>query len=474
MIRLFAARVVMRDSPPAAGAVVAWWVSLVALVGATASVVAGLGGIPLMGVLLAAGVTFLSVTAMRWCVPTIAVSIIGVALGVASLFVTLAVTSGFEGELVRRLARLNGHVMITKYGLDFAEYDRIADRVLDDYPEVTAASPFAWGSAALVRDVTEREIEEGRAGEPAVIAIKGLDPQRAAKLEGLRECMQGGDLAALRPADPGVEPGAVVGHRLARRLSVEVGDHITLVAPAALDGTQSAMDRPPKQASFEVTDLLETGVAELDERLVMLHLTAAQALLFRKGRVTGIELALDDPRRAPAMARTLEADLNANRPLELYRTSTWMDANAGVLSVIRQVRAVVSLVLGLLIVVAAASLISSLLLLVRRKRAQIAILSAMGATRWTLFLAFETVGVLAGTLGAMAGLVFGGFYLFLLRQLDMPLEAEVYGIERLPLEVHALDALAPAIVSVLACALVAGPVALAATRVRPVDDLRGA
>ncbi|HLT38891.1 MAG TPA: hypothetical protein VK034_21535, partial [Enhygromyxa sp.] len=77
------------------------------------------------------------------------VSVLGLALGVASMFVVLGVGSGVEGLLISSLARLNGHAMINKYGLDFFEYEEVAAGLEDD-PRVHAASPFVFGVGAIV------------------------------------------------------------------------------------------------------------------------------------------------------------------------------------------------------------------------------------------------------------------------------------------------------------------------------------
>jgi lipoprotein-releasing system permease protein len=421
---------------------------------------------PLVGVFISS-LALLAGFCIRTFRPTIAVSVIGVALGVASLFTVLSVTSGFERELTARVARLSGHVLVTKYGLDFTEYERLAAEWEAD-PQVVMASPFVWGSAALVLE-TQGEAER----EPTIVIVKGVDPEHAQRSSLLSECVAGGDLpASLRPANPGVDPGIVLGHRLAARLGVGIGERVVLVSPEALDGTGLANGGPPGRAQFEVRDLLETGVSEFDSDLVLVHLTGAQALLFGKGRVSGIELELADPSLANEFAARTDGLLNEGRRLPLFRAGSWEQYSQSTLVVIRQVRTVVSVVLGLMVLVAGSSLVASLLLLVRRKQTQIAVLSALGADRRRIFWAFETTGLLTGVYGAGLGLLLGGLYGAVLVLFPFPLDSGVYPLDHLPVAFSPADALVPALMAVVICALVSGPLAYSASRVRPIDVLR--
>jgi lipoprotein-releasing system permease protein len=424
--------------------------------------------VPLL--VFASSVTLLAAVGARLFNPMIAVSVIGIALGVASLFTVLSVTSGFEVELTRRIARLSGHVLLTKYGLDFNEYEELATEQETD-SRVVMASPFVWGSAAIVREPEPGE--PAREVEPVIGIVKALDPDHVSRSSLLLECLATGDPAkTLRPADPGLDPGAVLGHGLAQRLGVQVGDHIALVSPEALDGTRAAIGGPPKRARFEVTDLLDTGVSEFDSGMVLVHLTAGQSLLFGRKRVSGIEIELADPRQATAFAAQLDAGLNHGRRVPLYRAGTWEQYSQSTLAVIRQVRAVVSVVLGLMVLVAGGALVSSLLLLVRRKRRQIASLGAMGASGPRIFLIFEAAGILTGVYGVIAGLALGGVYAFVLARFRYPLDPDIYPIDHLPVAFSAWDLIVPSALAIAVCSIVSGPLALMAARVRPVEALR--
>lgn len=407
--------------------------------------------------------------AQRFSVP-IAVSVLSLALGVGSLIAVLGVIRGATGEMLGRLARLNGHVLVAKYGLDFSEYERIADDLLAVEGEAIAASPYARGAAAIAVPGTS----DGEAAPPAIVVVKGVLPHRAREFTGFEEMFVEGDLErGLRPANALIAPGCALGVELADRLAVGLGDTVVLVAPAALDGNLDGDSGPPRRAELEVGALVSTGIVSLDERLVVTHLTAAQYVLFGKNRVSGIEFEVADPDHAKAVAERFDTRLNADRHDRLYITGSWEGRGEGTLEIVMKVRVVATLVLGLILLVASGSLVGALLLTLRRNRRSIAVLSTLGATRGRIFWIFEATGVVVGLWGTALGVALGSSLVWVIAAVRLPLDASRYPIQTLPAELSLADAAPPCLFALGLCMLVTGPVARAAARVRPLDALRG-
>jgi lipoprotein-releasing system permease protein len=481
---MVAARLALRERPPrrAVGRVLV--VSAVATGAATIALLLT-SSMWLVAVCGVAGMALLGTVCLRLFPTAMAVSVFGIALSCASLMTVLAVTTGFEREILRAVARVNGHVLLTKYGLDFFEYEVVSDRWLAD-PRVTAASPFAFSMVAVVKadpsvgdarmsdedallaDVPDGEQVDGEPDlGPSVVVGKALDPERAEGLEGIHDVLAHGDLDALRPADTRHRPGIVLGDALAREIGVEVGDHVRMVVPAEIDGNDDPdVPREPRHATFVLLDTLHTGTSELDRNLALVHITAGQALFFREGRVTGIEFQLVDPDLAGVVAQEMQDAMGYP-----YRTSTWREANDALLAGIDEIRIALSLVLGLMVLVAASSLIASLLLVVRRKRHDIAVIIAVGGDPSLVFWVFEAVGLLAGLAGAALGIGLGGLYCLVLHAFEYPLVGEIYPVDHLPVQVSALDALGPALVAVMLCGIASGPVAVLASKTRVVAGL---
>lgn len=465
LVTMMARRLALRpDRPPRS--VLRWlWGSLAVTAAGASAVFLGSTHFAWVGLVAVGSMAALVGAALRFFPTAMAVSVVGIALSCASLMTVLGVTSGFEAEVVRSVAKFNGHVLLTEYGLDFDEYDEVSTRLLKD-PRIIAASPFAYSMIAVVRVTEPHEDNDG----PLVVIGKGVDPKRAANLEGFAESFQGGSLDALRPGGTLVTPGLVLGDALARELGVSVGDKVRVVVPAEITGAAGELTNEPRHAEFELTDLIHTGVSELDRNLAMMHLTAGQALFFGEGRVTGIELQLTDPRDAKPVAKDIEAILNGPS-VPRFRTSTWEETNASLLIALRQVRIAVVIILGLMSVVASSSLVASLLLIVRRKRHDIGVMMAVGSSRALVFWVFESIGLVAGLAGAVLGLMLGGLYCLVIQAYQYPLVGDVYPVDHMPVELGVLDALVPAIVAVGLCGLASGPVAVRASKVRLLSAL---
>ncbi len=502
LLRLCAGRLAFRERPAAARVRIAGFVAVAVALGCAVAIALGAHHVALLVALALASLIALPLVCLRLFPAAMAVSVVGIALSCASLMTSLAVTSGFLSEISRAVARFNGHVLMTKYGLDFFEYEAIADRVLSD-ERVVAASPFAFSMVAIVPDdgatpattsshvtgvdpsssadpwapalaaeargltQTERaQAKDEPARGPAIVVAKGIDPRRAAGLRGLSATFHRGDLAALRPASSNTRPGIVLGVGLARELGVVVGDRVRVVVPAEIDGAAASAGAPPRHATFDVLDLLEVGVGEFDRQMALMHITAGQALFFREGRVTGIEFELTEPSLADAVV----ADWSAELP-QMYRLSTWRESNSDLLLVLEQVRIVLSLVLGLMVLVGAASLVASLLLVIRRKHHDIGVLLAVGCDGWIVFWVFELVGLVAGAVGAVLGVALGAFYCAVIAAFDYPLATDVYPLSHLPVQIAVVDVVVPVAVVLVLCGVASGPVARMAARVRIIGAL---
>lgn len=474
LIRLLASRLLLRKRP--AGAIVGRVLvgALLVVLACGVAVVLGASSLLWIGGLGVASLVLLAMICVRLFPTAMAVSILGIALSCASLMTVLGVTTGFEREILAAVARVNGHVLLTKYGLDFFEYESVSDGWVT-HPEVAAASPFAFSMVAVVK--TPPPPEPGAEADPfgappqddsdndrgpSVVIGKGVIPARVADMAGFTETLSGGDVEVLRPGDSRHRPGIVLGFRLAHELRVEVGDFVRVVVPAEIDGSAApSAARPPRHATFEVLDTMHTGTSDIDGNLVLMHISAAQALFFGERRVTGIEFQLVDPADAEDLAATMGEGLGYP-----YRVSHWRQTNAALLATLTQIRITLSLILGLMILVSASSLVASLLLIVRSKRHDIGVLLAVGGDRRLVFWMFEATGLLAGAIGASFGIGLGALYCVVIGIYEYPLVGDVYPIDNLPVVVGALDVLVPALSAIALCGVASGPCALLAARTR--------
>ena len=199
LVWMMARRLTLRAGRAPRGVVLWMWGALLLTGLGAAGVLGGsehLAPVALVGV---GSMAALIGVALRFFPAAMAVSVTGIALSCASLMTVLGVTSGFEAEVVRSVAKFNGHILLTEYGLDFDEYEVVSNRLERD-PRIIAASPFAYSMIAVVR-VVDPESEESSDG-PLVVIGKGVDPRRAGNLEGFAELsiLEAVSACTLRPA----------------------------------------------------------------------------------------------------------------------------------------------------------------------------------------------------------------------------------------------------------------------------------
>lgn len=306
----------------------------------------------------------------------------GIALGVATLIIVMAVMNGFRAELLGRILGLNGHLTISGQAVPLQDWQGLADRIRK-LPEVVDAAPLVEGQVMATAN--------GAAGGALVRAVRPEDmARRTLVVSNIRR----GKLADFAGDD-----AAMIGARMAQRLGVGIGDRITLISP---QGNVTAFGTMPRLRAFRVVAIYEVGMFEYDNAFVFLPLEAGR-LFFRTGDdVTGIEVFVKDPQRVWEARKAIAAV--AGQPVRMY---DWQEANSSFFNAVMVERNVMFLILTLIILVAAFNIVSSLIMLVKDKTRDIAILRTMGASRGSILRIFLMAGTAVGVLGTLAGFVLG-------------------------------------------------------------------
>jgi lipoprotein-releasing system permease protein len=309
-------------------------------------------------------------------------SLLGIALGVATLIVVMAVMNGFRAELLGRILGLNGHLLVQEIGGGVDDYQRLTGLV-SGVGGVSSAAPFIEGQAmAIVR---------GNAGGAVV---RGVRPEDLRARAIISDHLTKGSLDDFEGTDT-----VVVGHRLASRLGVRVGDTLTLVAP---EGNASPFGTLPRMRGYRIVATFEVGMYEYDSTFVYMPLSGAQSFFRLGNRVNAVEVWLDDP-EALAEARQ---DVFRAVPGGV-RIFDWQQANSHFFTALQVERNVMFLILTLIVLVAAFNIVSSLIMLVKEKGADIAILRTMGATRGMVMRIFVLSGASVGVVGTILGFGLG-------------------------------------------------------------------
>jgi lipoprotein-releasing system permease protein len=312
-------------------------------------------------------------------------SLIGVALGVATLIVVLSVMGGFRTNLISRLIGMNGHIVITA-----------RDGMLQTTPELLEALRKAPG-VKTVRLTLERQALISAGGQTRGALIRGVRLEDLLSREIVTKNVVHGGLG-----DFGTKPGIVMGDRLRQALGVAAGDMITVTTHRLNESGTIA----PRYSDYELLGSFLSKRYEFDNALVFMPLQMLQAdLEYDRRTLSSIDLDLTDPNAAPRVAAEIRKSLGRDD----LKVSDWQTLNARFVGALEVEKVMMFIILTLIVLVAAMNVVASFTMLVRVKRGSIAILRTMGAGKGTIvrafFLSAAAVGIVGTAVGTGLGLL---------------------------------------------------------------------
>jgi len=331
-------------------------------------------------------------------------SLIGIALGVGTLIVVMAVMNGFQLEMLRQMASISGQLGVQGNRDGLMASPDLMER-LRAVPGVLTATPSAEGQVIAVAGDKVRGVllrgmtpEDFRARTPLAAAIDGPPGVRERYRNLCRnENGQATNWGTLKDFGDGFT--VAVGKRFADLMGLKVGDKLQLVSPVSIATPMGIM---PRSAVAEVTAVFCAGMYDYDSNFIYAPMPEVQRLMAMGDKVTTIEIFLKegtplaDARRQVTQAVGLQGWV-----------FDWFQANFGFFAAIQGQTNVLFIVLTMIVLVAAFNIVSSLVMLVRTKTGDIAILRTMGATRGAILRLFLLDGLAIGGIGAIVGVVLG-------------------------------------------------------------------
>ncbi len=382
-------------------------------------------------------------------------SLIGIALGVATLIIVMSVMNGFRHELLSRILGLNGHLSIYGQSRQITDFDALA-RTVKGVKGVLSVTP----------------VIEGQVMATARGVAKGALVQGFRKSDLKRRKMVSANIKTGSLDDFGGD-GVVVGSRLARSLGISVGDRITLISP---NGNITVFGSVPRMRAYRVVATFEIGMFEYDSTYIFMPLKAAQVYFRHPGAVTNLQVFVTDPDQAQAVGAAIRAATKGRT-----RVHDWQQANSSFFNAIQVERNVMFMILTLIILVAAFNIISSLIMLVKDKGRDIAILRTMGATRGAIMRIFFLAGASIGVIGTLIGFGLGVAFsdnIETIRQWiqgiigDNLFAAEIYFLSKLPAVVDPAEVTSVLLMGLGLSFLATIYPAWRASRLDPADALR--
>ncbi len=385
-----------------------------------------------------------------------AISMAGLALGVAVLIVVLSVSNGFEAELRQRILGVAAHATLTDLNNRLADWRAVRTAAARN-PDVVATAPYIEEQGMLVNG---RHVSGAK--------IRGILPEEERRVGTIEEHLTAGSMQL-----PGGEYRIVLGAALAREMAVKVGDSVILVVA---QGTATPFGVMPRMRRFTVSGIFSAGMYEYDRGLALVAMQDA-ATLYRMGtNVTGLRLNVRDLFGAARTVREVALDLGGG-----FLVDDWTRRHGNFFRSIELFKSIMFVILLLVVAVAAVNIVSTLVMVVKEKQSDIAILRTMGVAPRGVLTVFVVQGALIGLAGVLIGIGLGVLIADNLETLVHGLEwalntkfldAKVYFISDLPAEVHWGDVGRIAGTAFALCCLSTLYPAWRAARTQPAEALR--
>lgn len=389
------------------------------------------------------------------------ISIIGVAAGVASLIIALAINNGFRQDLQQRLLGSTADVNLMRVQSDGIKNWQALLARMEKQPHVLAASPAVYEQVLVSR---------GARATGAV--IKGVIPKYENRVSELLKTVKMGSAEALEPkplstspAEAQPLPPIILGKDMADDLGANVGSIVLVTSP---QGELTPFGLVPKYVRFKVAGIFNSGFYDYDKSWAFIRLADAQQLFGLGNVISVIEFKIDDLYQAADVGQQLERAAGSG-----FMSTNWMEQNRALFHALRLERIVTFITIGLIVFVAALNILISLIMLVMEKTRDIAVLVSMGARKSQVRRIFITQGMLIGIIGTALGLMIGyglswagGHYHFI------SLSAEVYSIDYVPFAARPVDGVIVAAVALAISWLATIYPSWSAARILPAEALR--
>jgi lipoprotein-releasing system permease protein len=418
------------------------------------------------------------------------ISIIGVAAGVASLVVALAINNGFRQDLQQRLLGSTSHISLQRVADDgIRDWPALMDR-LSKQPHVVAAAPAIFEQVLISRGPRARgavlkgmipkyerqvgdllnSVKEGSAapleedGSPSARADEASAPTQAKASAPAQDDESPDSLEGVQRRVAAMPP-IVLGKEMADNLGAKVGSTVMVTSP---QGELTPFGTVPKYTRFHVVGIFNSGFFDYDSGWAFARLSDAQRLFGLGNLISVLEFRVDDIYKADAIARQLEDAAGQG-----FMATNWMEQNKALFHALRLERLVTFITIGLIVFVAALNILISLIMMVMEKTKDIAVLMSMGTRKAQVRNVFIAQGVLIGVIGTAIGLVLGYAISYAGGQYHViSLSPEVYSIDYVPFAPRVADGAWVALFTVLVSFVATLYPSWSAARILPAEALR--
>ncbi len=378
-------------------------------------------------------------------------SFIGISLGVAVLIIVMSVMNGFRTELINKIVGFNAHITVQTFDKSI-DFKNLKNKKLQLISESTILSNSS--EAIIIREQSSKGI-----------LLRGYLKKDFSKLELINNKNFIGNKI--------LEKNYIsIGKELSFNLDLEIGDNITIMSSS---GVETIIGNLPKQKSFTVMSIFESGLADFDNNVIFLNLDTLEEFSNLSRNDRNLEIYLKKPQNIQDQKNIVQNIF----PNDFI--FTWADMNKSLFSALKVERNVMFIILSLIIIVAAFNIISGLTILVKNKTKDIAILKSIGVLNVSIIKIFFLVGVIIGSSATFFGIIIGvtfSYYVenirkFISSTFDLTLfPEEIYFLSTMPSEINVGSIILISFCSIFITILVSIFPAMKAAKLDPIRSLK--
>ena len=379
-------------------------------------------------------------------------SFIGISLGVAVLIIVMSVMNGFRTELINKIVGFNSHITVKSYE-NSIDLKKLNNNNLKLISKLIVLSNS--GEAIILKDNTSKGI-----------ILRGYLGDDYSNLEIINNKNFKGNKFELK------KNHISIGNELSFTLNIKIGDDITLMSPS---GVETIIGSMPKQKTFTVTAIFNSGLADFDNNIALINLDTLDDFFNYEFKDRNLEIYLKDPNNIRPQKNIVQ------KIFAEEFVYSWADMNSSLFSALKVERNVMFIILSLIIIVAAFNIISGLTILVKNKTRDIAILKSIGVLNKSIVKIFFLIGVIIGTSATIFGIFLGVTFSLYVENLRQFLSStfnislfpeEIYFLSKMPSEINPTSILIISICSILITIIVSIFPAFKAAKLDPIQALK--
>ena len=379
-------------------------------------------------------------------------SFIGISLGVAVLIIVMSVMNGFRTELINKIVGFNSHITVQPYeqAIKINDVKKGSLELISKYLILSNSS-----EAIIIKEKSSKGL-----------LLRGYLGDDFSKLELINNKNFVGETKKLE------KNFISIGKELSFSFDLEIGDNISIMSSS---GVETIIGNLPKQKTFTVISIFDSGLADFDNNIIFLNLETLEEFSNLSKNDRNLEVYLKNPQKIENQKNIVQKIF----PMDLV--SSWADMNKSLFSALKVERNVMFIILSLIIIVAAFNIISGLTILVKNKTKDIAILKSIGVLNNSIIKIFFLIGVIIGTSATLFGIFLGvtfSIYVESIREFvsntfDITLfPEEIYFLSTLPSEINLSSIFLISICSIFITILVSIFPAMKAAKLDPIKSLK--